>query len=869
MSLTVNANQLTLAQHGSVGVFPLVVLETFSDRDARTVASTYYWTRGAPFSYKWDGVTAVQFDPALLSVSPISRGFEHMPDQGNYTIREGLELELDATPRAGNYLWKDLLADQLIGARVTVGSILINMDSAETDPRWFDLEALGSQHVIRWRGEVTAVPLFSDDTLTFSLVCDTEDQILVGGRIVPVNGRIPPEQHGLPYPFLVGEVDAVSPIWWDAGFSLTTSESFSALLDATIEVFATQPPLASSPVADSQFDILQRFGSSQLDGDVVNGSHLNGYCLIGGSEIGRITSAQVISAGIIELTISRGEWGTTAISGNIGTEIICFGRELLFAVSGQPISGLGDKVVYQTGAGGNIDILQKWPAAVRAVNIHGLSYADASDPTRTQPKYFVETEQVVGALQINLDALQTNNYVEAETLDLVKVDVKGGYEQGSSSSALFSLSADGPNWEGKYAGEDRDLPAAGWGAANSGSSLRLTQAFSPSPSYSSFWETRFHRPGLSFAAGLGEIEVQFDISSAIYSDSWDAFCSIAFYINSDAVVAPGYHSYAYANGRTFQRGEIQEGSNTVRFLCNVATITDFGVIVRHISVNPIASTPYSARQVVITADPVFQSGSEIGGATPGSHPADVLEYVLDNLVPSAAITKNAASFAQNKTDVPNVSVNTNISAIAETLAELVAAVGFNSRTNAVLFESPTGTELKLHSANASYNFGAVIRAIGSDFTDLKMSVRDILEQGNQFSAVFDSTTGEDLSLTKNYGQSLTVNEMTNDLSTITHGQLTASQSELGVRRTLPLPLAMITDATSAEDVVGYYATESLRGQVARYTCLVPYSVGYDLEAGDIVSIQPRWEAAPVKVRLLQIVFNFDENAVGLVLEQVT
>tara|TARA_R110002096_G_scaffold62568_1_gene154512 strand:- start:431 stop:673 length:243 start_codon:yes stop_codon:yes gene_type:complete len=80
---------------------------------------------------------------------------------------------------------------------------------------------------------------------------------------------------------------------------------------------------------------------------------------------------------------------------------------------------------------------------------------------------------------------------------------------------------------------------------------------------------------------------------------------------------------------------------------------------------------------------------------------------------------------------------------------------------------------------------------------------------------------------------------------------------------------MINDATSAEDVVGYYATESLRGQVARYTCLVPYSVGYDLEAGDIVSIQPRWEAAPVKVRLLQIVFNFDENAVGLVLEQVT
>ena len=324
---------------------------------------------------------------------------------------------------------------------------------------------------------------------------------------------------------------------------------------------------------------------------------------------------------------------------------------------------------------------------------------------------------------------------------------------------------------------------------------------------------------------------------------------------------------SYAHGRTFQLGEVQAGYNTVRFLCDVATITDFGFVVRYISL----PAPYvdSTRLVTLSADPLFYAGTRIGGASPGSHPTDVIEYALDNVLQSNSITKNAASFAQNKIDVPNVSVNMDVSAIADTLAELVAAVGFNSRTNAVLFESSTGTELKLHSANTSYNFGAVIRAIGSDFTDLKMSLRDILEQGNQFSAAFDPALGEDLDRAQNYRQSLEVSETTNDLSTITTGQLTTSQSELGVRRTLPIPLTMINDATSAEDVVGYYATESLRGQVARYTCLVPYSVGYDLEAGDIVSIQPRWEAAPVKVRLLQIVFNFDENAVGLVLEQVT
>lgn len=873
MALTVDANQLTLAQRSSAGVFPLVVLETFSNRDARTVASTYYWTRGAPFSYKWDGSTAVQFDPALLSVSPISRGFEHMPDQGNYTIREGLELELDATPRAGNYLWKDLLAEQLIGARVTVGSILLDMNSADTDPRWFDLEALGSQHVIRWRGEVTAVPLFSDETLTFSLVCDTEDQILIGGRRVPVNGRIPPEQHGLPYPFLVGDVDGVSPIWWDAGFSLTTSSAFTT--SSTLYVFETHPPLRSKAPIDTDLSIFQQYGSSTIH-QSSSAWAVGGFCLLGGTEMAFVEFVSLDTPGIITLTLERAIWGTTAVSGDIGSEIIFFGRELLFAVSGQAIAGLGDKVVYTTSAGGEIDIMQKWPKALRAVNIHGVTVTDATNPLRIQPKYFVDTGKVVGALQINLDVLYFNSYLQSETVDLIRqlvgkpnntfrIDVKGGYQQGDTSSTVLSLASDSANWEGLAAGTNNASDARVWSASNVGNDLFLFNSSvinDPGPPFvgGAFQaEMRFHRSGLSFTAGLGEIEFEFQISSSP-AVSWDEFESIAFYVNFDP-------SYGYAHGRTFQRGEISIGTNTVRFLCDVATITDIGCIIRYIKPSLLVD---STRLVALTADPVFYAGSRIGGATPGSHPADVLEYVLDNLLPSNAITKNAASFAQNKTDVPNVSVNTDISAIADTLAELVAAVGFNSRTNAVLFEAPTGTELKLHSADTSYNFGSPIRAIGNEFTDLKMSLREILEQGNQFSAVFDATTGEDLSLTQNYRQALSVSETTNDLTAIIPTtEITTSQEELGVRRTLPIPLEMVIDETSASDVVGYYATESLRGQVARYTCLVPYSIGYDLEAGDIVSIQPRWETAPVKVRLLQIVFNFDENAIGLVLEQVT
>ena len=85
----------------------------------------------------------------------------------------------------------------------------------------------------------------------------------------------------------------------------------------------------------------------------------------------------------------------------------------------------------------------------------------------------------------------------------------------------------------------------------------------------------------------------------------------------------------------------------------------------------------------------------------------------------------------------------------------------------------------------------------------------------------------------------------------------------------PSPAALLTDSTSATDVLGYYVTESLRGQVARYSCGIPFSVGYDIEAGDIVSIHPRWESAAVKCRVVQVVFSFDSAEVNIVLESVT
>lgn len=826
MTLVVNADQLTLASRSSIGLFPLVVLETFTDRDARTVDSSYYWSRGAPFFYKWDNVTAQHFDPLLLTVSPLSRGFEHLPDQGSYTIREGCEIEIDATPRAGNYLWQTLLSERLIGARVTVASILIDLEGAADDPSWYDLAALGKVHTVRWRGEVTAMPEFSDNAQTFTLTCDTEDQILEGGRRVPVDIRIPPVEQGKAYPFLVGNVDNVKPIWFDAGFTLTTSAAYaSSGINSVISVFANVDDIPTPGPTGT------RIGPGS-------------FALLNGSELAQIDNAVDVGGGVVQLTTTRGVFGTSQNSGPIGSAVVLLPKELQFAVSGAGISGLGTSAFYTSGGGGEIDLLATVPLACRAQNVYGK---DPAGP--------------VGCLVVNVMVLMREYSNSLDSVlqlggnpsDNLVVDVEGGFVISETATTLFDIPASYTQW-GLYSSNSSSTtnppdngPDSSWTATVITGGLRFDAVYKNN-------ESRYTLYGLSVVdVGLCEIEVEFNIPAGALS--WDNFLAIEFFVNYT-------DNWIYPHGGYFTKRDLQEGANTVRFLSNVVNINNFGFIVhwRDLGLTPVEN-------ITITSNPVYYSGTLISA---GDHPADVLEYVLDNLIPSAAITKNTASFAQVKTDVPAVSVNIDISAVANTLAELVAAIGFNSRTNAVLSEGVSGTELKLLSANTSYNFGAVVRAIGTQFSELKMTLRDLIEIGSRFSAIYDPIVGQDLDRTQNYREALTADETTNDISTkVATAEITTAQTEYGARRADPVPFVLLTDSTSATDVLGYYVTESLRGQVARYSCGIPFSVGYDIEAGDIVSIHPRWESAAVKCRVVQVVFSFDSAEVNIVLESVT
>lgn len=174
--IAINAGQALLASKAVVRQVVLVRLRTFTDYAAQTVDETFYLST-LPVRYQWTAPTVVQFEPLIREVSPIVRGINHIPDALTLSTRDGITIELDATERAGSSLWVRMQAQQLVGARVDVATVLVD-ETAWLEGTWQDLSALGAVATIRWRGEVTSVGEYEWESGSFVLLCDSREPVL-------------------------------------------------------------------------------------------------------------------------------------------------------------------------------------------------------------------------------------------------------------------------------------------------------------------------------------------------------------------------------------------------------------------------------------------------------------------------------------------------------------------------------------------------------------------------------------------------------------------------------------------------------------------------------------------------------------------
>lgn len=295
--ISLDATQALYATKARLQLVSLVRIRTYSNVLTGTVSETFYLA-SLPVRYEWTAGTPVQFEPLIRSVSPVVRGFPHLPDGFSAPTRDGIRIQLDARVRGGSSLWTRMQARQLIGARVDLASLILPPANAGQS---FDFSSMGSVHTIRWRGEVVEVSELDWDAGEFSLACDVVrpalDWPFAGDSTVN-----DPRDSGKRYPLPVGTTRGVELVGREVGWSTTLVSAMAATGTAN---------------------------TKQTDG---SGFPQSGAFLVRiGDEVLSIDGAASSNTNLVIL--ARAQSGTTAAEHPIGATVTEYVREARFVLS--------------------------------------------------------------------------------------------------------------------------------------------------------------------------------------------------------------------------------------------------------------------------------------------------------------------------------------------------------------------------------------------------------------------------------------------------------------------------------------------------------------------------------------------------------
>lgn len=308
--IALDSGQAQIASRSTAQMVTLVKLDTFSDYTAATIDETFYFA-SVPISYKWDGVTAVQFRGPLKSIDPISRGFEHIPNADVLPTRDGMSIEFDASEWAGEFPWNDLTSKNLIGAKVTVASLLVDWPDPRPD-NWEDQSTLGAVHTVRFRGEVTDVPEYDDEGNSFSLVFDSIEPVLPWAAALDAS-EVSEKDLGKTYPIPVGNAKRVPLVQRQVGWFTTLGSNIDET--TTGNVFVTDTTgLPASPTVFGMVIGTERISAIKVDATAINitgrGLPIGGVTTtaqkhnVGAVMIEELASARFVYSGVDHLGIT-------------------------------------------------------------------------------------------------------------------------------------------------------------------------------------------------------------------------------------------------------------------------------------------------------------------------------------------------------------------------------------------------------------------------------------------------------------------------------------------------------------------------------------------------------------------------------------
>ena len=297
--------------------------------------------------------------------------------------------------------------------------------------------------------------------------------------------------------------------------------------------------------------------------------------------------------------------------------------------------------------------------------------------------------------------------------------------------------------------------------------------------------------------------------------------------------------------------------------------------VRHLQVQVMMFTPGDGSVVtmhgldVATAATTTWAGLAAGDLI--EQGPDVIRFFLEVI---CGLVVETSSFATARTNLAGVVFAGSYEALGIDFGTIVASLEYETRTNVVRVETPSGSQyraLNASFADSIYSFptaGAELR----ELRNIRESLKASLESPSRFAIHYSPDSGQASGAGRSFlgllRASIDVNDFVGTPDWVLNASLSASEQALGRRDAQPVFLLASRAMETAREVSAYYIHEALRFRSRRWGFTVPLWEAYDAEPGDVVSFTPRWRVGPAKARVVQVALQLSEPLVGLVLEEV-
>jgi len=269
-----------------------------------------------------------------------------------------------------------------------------------------------------------------------------------------------------------------------------------------------------------------------------------------------------------------------------------------------------------------------------------------------------------------------------------------------------------------------------------------------------------------------------------------------------------------------------------------------------------ANSPPAGLQIWLDAFEVIDANS--------GDVVEVLKWVVEDFGGLGAGALEASAAAAAKTALGTNVLAGDLRTRGDNFGELLSALAFEGRVNVTTREGASGTEYRLTAAGSSYDFGAATEL--EDARDFQETVKPAEELATRFRGLYEMQPweGEQPGAFKSI---VRIGSDVNDITPTLDTEIGAAEDARGLRVAEPAEFRLIQGQATAEETLGYYASEGLR-VASRFGVTVPWSVGFALELGDIRSVTPPWSTVAIKCRVIGVVLFVAEARVGLNLEEV-